>query len=47
MNAPSLSAVYRVMVDAIYPDLLANLRDEIMAQEKEWTERKKHLQNHG
>ncbi len=32
-NALRLAVVYRVMVDIIYPDLLANIRHEIMARE--------------
>lgn len=44
-NALRLAVVYRVMVDVIYPDLLANLRDEIMAREKEITDRKNHAEH--
>ncbi len=32
-NALRLAVVYRVMVDIIYPDLLANIRREIMDRE--------------
>ena len=46
-NALRLAVVYRVMVDVIYPDLLANLRDEIMAREKKITERKRHAEHNG
>lgn len=39
-NALRLAVVYRVMVDVIYPDLLANLREEIMARENKVMNRK-------
>ena len=46
-NALRLAVVYRVMVDVIYPDLLANLREEIMAREKEITKRKFNSEHNG
>ncbi len=39
-NALRLAVVYRVMVDIIYPDLLANIRHEIMTRENKVVNRK-------
>ena len=46
-NALRLAVVYRVMVDVIYPDLLANLRDEIMARENRIARPKSHGDSNG
>lgn len=40
-NALRLAVVYRVMVDIIYPDLLANIRREIMDRENKVVNRKR------
>ena len=40
-NALRLAVVYRVMVDIIYPDLLANIRHEIMDRENKVVNRKR------
>ena len=39
-NALRLAAAYRVMVDAIFPDLLRDLREEIMKREAELANRR-------
>ncbi len=46
-NALRLAVVYRVMVDVIYPDLLANLREDIMARENKVMGRKPPIKPNG
>ena len=46
-NALRLAVVYRVMVDVIYPDLLANLREQIMARENKVMGRKPPIKPNG
>lgn len=47
MNLLRLSVVYRVMADAIFPDLLRSLREELRKQEEEFFGKESSSYKHG